>query len=152
MIAEKLVKKLIEKHLTISFVESFSGGLAAKKIVDIPGSSQTFLGSIVSYSTFIKETLLHIDKNLIEKYSVASKEVALEMVKKGKEIFSSDIVVSFTGEAGPISNTNVPPGTVFIGLIIFNEVFVYEKHYNLSRNELRDVATDYAFKKIFEKI
>lgn len=152
MIAEKLVEKLIEKHLTISFVESFSGGLAAKKIVDIPGSSQTFLGSIVSYSTFIKETLLHIDKNLIEKYSVASKEVALEMVKKGKEIFSSDIVVSFTGEAGPISNTNVPPGTVFIGLIIFNEVFVYEKHYNLSRNELRDVATDYAFKKIFEKI
>ena len=152
MINEKLVKKLIEKHLTISFVESFSGGLAAKKIVDIPGSSQTFLGSIVSYSTFIKETVLHIDKSSIEKYSVASKEVALEMVKKGKEIFNCDIVISFTGEAGPISNTNVPPGTVFIGIIIFNEVYVYEKHYNLDRNELRDAATDYAFEKILEKI
>lgn len=152
MINEKLVKKLIEKHLTISFVESFSGGLAAKKIVDIPGSSQTFLGSIVSYSTFIKESVLKIDKSLIEKYSVASKQVALEMAKKGKEIFNSDIVISFTGEAGPTSNTSVPAGTVFIAIIFFNEIKVYEKHYNLSRNELREAATNYAFEKIFEKI
>ena len=102
--------------------------------------------------TFIETASPVGSKSLIEKYSVASKEVALEMVKKGKEIFNSDIVISFTGEAGPISNTNVPPGTVFIGIIIFNEVYVYEKHYNLNRNELRDAATDYAFEKILEKI
>lgn len=151
-INELLVKELLKRHLTISFVESFSGGLASKKIVDISGSSLAFLGSIVSYSTFIKETLLNIDKNLILKYSVASKEVALEMAKKGKEIFNSDIVCSFTGEAGPISNTNVKVGTVFIGFIIKNKIFVDELHFSLSRNELREEAVNYAFKKIFEEI
>lgn len=151
MINKKLVKTLIKNHLTISTVESFTGGLAAKKIVDIPGSSRTFLGGIVTYSTLIKEYVLGVDKSLIDKYCVASKEVALDMAKKGKEMFMSDIVISFTGEAGPISSSGVKVGTVFIGIYFLDQLEVYELHIKKSRKNVRKSAVNYAFKKIFKK-
>lgn len=151
MINEELVKVLLEKHLTISFVESFTGGLAAKSITDVSGSSKTFLGSLVSYSTLIKEFVLGIDKKIIDEFGVASKECALEMAKKGKEMFNSDIVISFTGEAGPISNTNIEVGTCFIGIYVLNEIKVEEIHIDGSRNDVRTGAIEYAFKKILKK-
>ncbi len=149
---EELVKTLIKKHLTISLVESFTGGMAAKEIVDISGSSNTFLGSIVSYSTFIKETVLKIDKEKILKYGVASKEIAEEMAKKGKEIFNSDIVISYTGEAGPISSSNVKAGTVFISIIFFNELETYKLELEPDRNSVRKEAIRYSFEQILNKV
>ena len=100
-IFSKLVNALKEEHLTLSSIESFTGGLFSKSVTDISGSSQVFFGSLVTYKTSIKEDVLHIKKEIIDKYGVVSKQTSIEMVKKGKEMFNTDIVVSFTGNAGP---------------------------------------------------
>ena len=153
-INEELVLALIKSNLSISIIESFTGGLASSKIVDIPNASKVFKGSIVSYQEEIKESVLHISKELIDKYSVDSKECALEMARSGKNIFKSDIALSFTGEAGPISyKEDVLPGTIYIGLIFLDKEETFKEILNgLSRNEVREKAIEIAFRKILEKI
>ena len=83
---EELVELLKDKNITISTIESFTGGFFAKLITDISGSSQIFYGGIVTYKTSIKSDVLGVDKNIIDKYGVVSQEVANEMAIKGKDM------------------------------------------------------------------
>ncbi len=148
-----LAKLLIENNLTIGFVESFTGGLAAAKLVDIPGVSKVFLGSLVTYSSLIKESLLNIDKEIIDQYDVVSKEVASLMAKSGKEILKADIIISFTGDAGPTtSNEKIKVGTGYIGILFFDELEVVEFIHPTSRNKYRYDAISLAFDKLIKKI
>lgn len=152
MINEVLVNLLIDKNITISSIESFTGGLAASKIVEIPGSSKIFLGSIVSYSTLVKEELLGIDKKIIDKYTVVSSLVSEEMAKKGKKIFNTDIVISFTGNAGPSTIEDTTLGLCYMSILYQNNIYTYEKHYKKSRNEIREEAVNFIFEEIIKMI
>lgn len=152
MINEVLVNLLIDKNITISSIESFTGGLAASKIVEIPGSSKIFLGSIVSYSTSVKENLLGIDENLIDKYTVISSQIAEEMAKKGKKIFNTDIVISFTGNAGPSTIEDTTLGLCYMSIFYKDKIHTYEKHYDKSRNEIREDAVNFIFEEIIKMI
>ncbi len=151
MINEELVNLLISKNITISSIESFTGGLAASKIVEIPGSSKTLLGSLVSYSTLVKEEVLKVKKDIIDKYTVVSKECLIEMLKKGKTMFNSDIVIAFTGNAGPSSIEDTTLGLCFMGIYYQNKLYLYKKEYkNYSRNEIRNKAVDFIFEEIIK--
>lgn len=87
--------------ITISTAESITGGLISSLITDTPGSSEYFLGSIISYSNFVKETLLKVDGKMIDKNGAVSPEVCIEMAKNALRIFNSDFSISATGFAGP---------------------------------------------------
>ncbi len=151
MINQELVELLISKNITISSIESFTGGLAASKIVEIPGSSKIFLGSLVSYSTLIKEKVLKIDKEIIDKYTVISKEVSEEMVKKGNEMFNTDITISFTGNAGPSSILDTTLGLCFMSILYKDKIITYKKEYkNKSRNEIREDAVNFIFEELLK--
>ncbi|MCD4670185.1 MAG: nicotinamide-nucleotide amidohydrolase family protein [Actinomycetia bacterium] len=103
MISDNL-KSAVEnagKPLTISTVESITGGLISSIITDTPGSSQFFTGGIVSYSNFAKVEILRVDKKLIEEKGAVSKEVCLEMAAKAMSIFETDYSLAVTGFAGP---------------------------------------------------
>ncbi len=151
MINEELVNLLISKNITISSIESFTGGLAASKIVEIPGSSKTLLGSLVSYSTLVKEDVLKVKKDIIDKYTVVSKECLIEMLKKGKNMFNSDITIAFTGNAGPSSIEDTTLGLCFMGIYYQNKLYLYKKEYkNYSRNEIRNKAVDFIFEEIIK--
>jgi nicotinamide-nucleotide amidase len=89
------------KNITISTAESITGGLISSIITDTPGSSNFFLGGIVSYSNFSKEKILNIDKRLIDQKGVVSMEVCREMALNAKNIFNSDYSIAVTGFAGP---------------------------------------------------
>jgi nicotinamide-nucleotide amidase len=89
------------KPLTISTVESITGGLISSIITDTPGSSQFFAGGIVSYSNFAKEEILRVDKKLIEDKGAVSKEVCVDMAVKVMSIFKTDYSLAVTGFAGP---------------------------------------------------
>ena len=91
----------IGRNLTISIAESVTGGLISSIITDTPGSSKFFLGSIVSYSDYSKNKLLHIDESILERYGAVSREVCLSMAEKVRKIFNSDYSLSVTGYAGP---------------------------------------------------
>jgi len=89
--------------LTISAAESITGGLISSLITDTPGSSKYFLGSIISYSDFAKESILGINNSILKTSGAVSREVCIEMAQKAKKLFNSDFSISATGIAGPTS-------------------------------------------------
>ena len=125
--------------MTISAIESFTGGLFASEIISKPGASKFFKGSLVTYWNEVKEKLGVDTSN-----GVVNKATALAMAQKGKEYFNTDICVAFTGNAGPEVMDNQPVGKVFIAI---NEQ-VFELDLQGNRNEIRKQAVEFALNKI----
>lgn len=116
-IEKVLVDKLCERGLTLSAAESCTGGLIAKRITDIPGCSQVFLGGCVTYTNEIKERLLGVSHETLEKYGAVSYQTAMEMARGVRERTGSDVGISATGIAGPGGGSEeTPVGTVFLGI------------------------------------
>ncbi len=108
---------LAEEGWTLSTAESCTGGRLASKFTKAPGSSVSFKGSMVCYSTEAKMNLLNVSAEIIEKYSVVSAEVAEAMAKGAREKFKTEFAISTTGNAGPSKgDSNAEIGTVFIGI------------------------------------
>jgi nicotinamide-nucleotide amidase len=102
---------------TIATAESCTGGLVAERITEVPGSSQYFVGSIVSYTNEAKTRLLGVPQEMIERAGAVSGEVAEAMARGVKQRTGATIGISVTGLAGPGGGTDaVPVGTVYIGL------------------------------------
>ena len=145
---EKIINELINKNISISFAESCTGGALASTLTKIPGVSKIFKGSFVTYSIEYKEKMLGVSSNTIKKYGVVSYEVAEEMVKCLKNITSSDISVSVTGNAGPTKGDEKEPlGRVFIGFY-YKELFVDELNLTGSREEIINKIVKHVFQKI----
>ena len=100
---------------TVSAAESCTGGEIAHLLTTIPGSSAYFLGSVTSYAISVKEKVLGVRHETIEKYGVVSAEVAAEMAEGVRRLTGSDYAVSTTGLAGPGGDDANPEGTVWIG-------------------------------------
>ena len=136
---EELLRLFKEKGLTLGSVESMSGGLFASSITSVPGASQVFKGSIVTYQTCEKIKLLGIDESIIKEHGVVSKAVALEMACKGQELLDVDVCISITGNAGPTCEPGgMPVGRAYIGLATKSECIFYELNLEGSRNEIRE--------------
>ena len=113
----KIVKLLTKKKLTLSFVESCTGGLLASSITSISGSSKIFNMGLVTYSNNAKVKLLQVPKKTITKYGAVSYETCLSMVQNLSKISKANISISITGVAGPNGGTKAKPvGLVYIGL------------------------------------
>ena len=135
----ELVNKLKEKNLTIGSVESMTGGLFASTITSVPGASKVFKGSIVSYSPLIKENVVGVNKETIDRYGVVSKEVAYEMVDKGQKLLDVDICVAVTGNAGPTAEPGEEGvGCVYYGIAFKKKIFITKKVFSGSRDEIRE--------------
>ena len=123
---------------TLAVAESCTGGLLAKRITDIPGSSQVFLGGVVAYSSGAKESLLGVDPALIAEKHAVSREVAAAMALGAREKLGTDIGIGITGIAGPESDeSGQAPGTVFIALSAGDETFVKTPSVFLERERVR---------------
>jgi len=123
----QLVEYLKNKNLTIATAESCTGGLIAKLITDIAGSSNVFLGGIVSYSNAMKSKWLGVNEDTLINYGAVSEETVSEMLDGITEETGAHIGVAVSGIAGPGGGTREKPvGTVYIG-ILFNEKKVVKK-------------------------
>ena len=122
-----IIDFLLKSNKTISFAESCTGGALSKRIVLIPGASEIFQGSIVSYSNNSKINILNIKNEDIQKHSVVSEKVAKEMAVNAMKIFNSDYSISTTGNAGPSVIDNLSDiGDCFIS-IASKEIVVCKK-------------------------
>lgn len=116
-IEEALVRILKEKHLKIATAESCTGGYIAKRITDIPGSSEVFECGIVSYANNIKESVLGVKHDTLEKFGAVSEAVAKQMAQGALSVSGADIAISITGISGPESDgSGQPVGLSYIGL------------------------------------
>ncbi len=133
-----LIKELRQREESLVFAESCSGGLLSSSITAIPGSSQVFKGSIISYSNELKQSLLNIPENLIKKFGAVSEEVAEAMAINAKEKLNSDWSIAISGIAGPSGgNKEKPVGLVYISIAGPNDQITnIKKIFSSTRNRL----------------
>lgn len=105
----------LRKHgLTLAVAESCTGGLLAKRMTDIPGSSEYFLGGVVAYDNAVKEGILGLPRDLIDEVGAVSEEVAGRMAAAVAGKLGASVGAGITGIAGPGGGTpEKPVGTVW---------------------------------------
>lgn len=108
---------LKDRGLTVGTAESCTGGLLAKLLTDLPGSSAVFRGGVVSYTNGVKAGLLGVPQDLLDRYGAVSPQVAEAMARGAKAALGCDIALSATGVAGPDADDRGNPiGLVYLGL------------------------------------
>ena len=153
---EQVVKTLNEKGLVLATAESCTGGLIAKRITDVSGSSSVFNCGIVSYSNEIKESVLGVSHKTLETYGAVSEQTVREMVKGVLKISGADIAVSVSGIAGPNSdNTQKPVGLIFLAVSNGKNTTVKQLNNTFTENireNNRKSASDEALKMILSLV
>ncbi len=110
-IEDAVAAALTARGLTLGLAESLTGGLAASRLVNVPGASGWFRGSVVSYASEVKFHVLGVPVG-----PVVTEEAARAMADGATKVLGSDVGLSVTGVAGPEPQDGMPPGTVFVGL------------------------------------
>ena len=154
---EVLVGKLLtEKKLTLATAESCTGGKIAEQITSVAGASAYFKGSIVSYATEAKINVLQVPKELIDRFSVVSEEVAQAMASQAKQIFKTNLAIATTGNAGPTKgDADAEVGTVCIAIAgetgVYSETFNFGNHRDKVINKAVNKALEMLQKEILKK-
>ena len=115
-VAVSVVKLLKKKKFTVATAESITGGGLSAAITDIAGSSEVFIGGVVSYSDKTKVKFLGVSTALLKKESAVSEKVAIEMAQSIRAEMKSDFGISTTGVAGPGKAYGQKAGTVWIAI------------------------------------
>lgn len=149
---QKLVNLLIEKNWRISCAESCTGGMLAANIVDIPNASKVFDASFVTYAEWSKNKFVGVDEETIEKFTVVSNEVALEMAIGAAKATGAQVAVGITGLAGPSGGTQENPvGTVCFGFVVDTQEYSVKKHFgDIGRSAVRALSVDFAVNTLIE--
>jgi nicotinamide-nucleotide amidase len=135
------------RFLTIGSIESATGGRVADKITNIAGSSDYFLGSLVSYSNLIKMNVAGVKESTLNTHGAVSSETAHEMAEGGRKLLNVDICVSTTGIAGPGGATPVKPvGLFYMGLASQNNTTCRKFIFSGNREQIKEKAARQALK------
>ena len=153
--AESVVKYMIQSGKTLCTAESCTGGMVSEKITSVAGASKIFLGGVCSYTEEIKQKILGVKKETLDKYTVYSPQTASEMSKGAMELFGADVAVGITGIAGPGGCGDKPAGTVYISVRDINneivrDIRVYELYTDPDRETVRTVSAHIALEMILE--
>jgi len=133
-----LLNIMTGKGLTLSVAESCTGGYISHLFTQHAGSSKVFLGGAVSYSNQLKESLLGVKDETIQKYGAVSEETVTEMVAGALKNFKSDFAIAVTGIAGPDGGTpDKPVGTVWIGVASAKQTSI--KKFTFSSKRIQNI-------------
>jgi nicotinamide-nucleotide amidase len=147
---ESMVGRLLDaRHATLALAESCTGGLLAKRLTDMPGSSAYFKEGLVTYSNESKERLLGVPHELLVEHGAVSEPVARAMAEGARKLAGADYGLSVTGVAGPGGGTKEKPvGLVFVGLSDAEGTFAERLDLSAwarSRDAIRERSTNRAF-------
>lgn len=139
-----LHKWMVNNKKTLAAGESCTGGRLASTLTTHAGSSDYFLGSIVSYSNYLKESALGVSLKTLKTYGAVSQEVVYEMAKGVKNLTGADYILTTSGIAGPSGGTpNKPIGTVWTAIVTPEKVFTGLIPFKRSVEE-RELIIDYS--------
>ncbi len=145
---QELVTVLISKNLQIASVESITAGLFASSIACIPQASKVLKGGYITYTNECKKKMLNIDDTFIAQHGVVSIACAKQMALQGYIALQSDIVVSFTGNAGPDAMENQPVGYVCMAILLHGELYSYEQVFSGNRMQIREACIQFITKEL----
>ncbi|KGG16672.1 Molybdopterin binding motif [Prochlorococcus sp. MIT 0602] len=112
-LASVVIDLLRKRSETLTIAESCTGGRIASALTSVPGSSDVFLGGVIAYNNSIKQKVLGVPNELINKYGAVSEQVAKEMALGALQKFQADWSIAISGVAGPSGGTPTKP----IGLV-----------------------------------
>lgn len=136
---------LIERGLTLATAESCTGGLLGNRITNVAGSSEYYLGGIVSYSDAAKMNLLGVSQETLKEFGAVSEETAQEMALGARRVLQSDVGVSITGIAGPTGGTeDKPVGLVYIAVDVAGDVAVRKFVFSEDRRYNKELSAQAA--------
>lgn len=140
---------LTERGKTIATAESCTGGKLAALLNKHSGSSVFYKGSVVAYSNEVKENVLKVHRESLERYGAVSEQVVTQMACGAKKILNTDYAIATSGVAGPTGGTlEKPVGTVWIAWATPDNV--YSECFHLGK--LREQITDRACTKALVQI
>ncbi len=148
-----VMKRLIEKGLTVASAESCTGGMVASRLIDYPGASAVFMTGFVTYTNESKAKFLGVSEDTLEKYGAVSPQTAEEMCIGAAERSGADIGISTTGIAGPGGGTaEKPVGLVYIGVSVKGKAVTKKLQLSGSRNKIRNAAAAAAIELLRQQI
>jgi len=128
-------RMLVERGLTVAVAESLTGGMVASRMVAVPGASDWFRGGVVAYASEVKHTVLDVPEG-----PVISEAAAKAMADGVRRRLGADIGLSTTGVAGPTEQEGQPPGTVWLGLAIGDDIDAIQIRLPGDRDRVRQMA------------
>lgn len=144
-----VIQRLSDK--TLATAESLTGGGIGAALTAVPGSSAVYKGGVISYTNEIKQNVLGVRAEILEKYGAVSAQVAGEMASGARKLLGADIAVSVTGLAGPGGDEfGNPVGTVFIGYEDAQHASVKHYCFEGTREEIRNQTIQAALELILQ--
>lgn len=138
---QSVVDLLLANNLTVTTVESCTGGLLAGRLINVPGVSEIFKMGHITYSNKAKRKIVGVRRKTLEKYGAVSGQVVKEMVNGVLQITRADVAVSISGLAGPDGGTpEKPVGLVYIACSVCGTVTVQECRFSGDRSKIRESA------------
>ena len=130
---------------TFSLAESCTGGLLSAQVTNLPGVSSVYIGGVVSYANFAKETLLSVPADLLLNHGAVSREVALAMAHGVRLKLRTSWSLAITGIAGPTGGTpDKPVGTVWFAVAGPGFVEAERQHFQGDRLQVRLASAKFA--------
>ena len=140
------------KGKTLCTAESLTGGGIGAALTAVPGASEVYKGGIVSYTNDVKEGLLGVPAEILDRYGAISPWTAGYMADGVRKLLDADIAVSVTGLAGPSGDEfGHAVGTVFIGYSCRKSSVVKEYHFSGDRESVRQQTVEAALALILEQ-
>jgi PncC family amidohydrolase len=144
-------ERLTARGLTIALAESSTGGLIAKRLTDISGSSAYVMGGVVAYANAVKQQLLDVSEQTLIDHGAVSEPVARQMAEGARHLFGTDLAISVTGIAGPTGATATKPvGLHYVGLSTANGTWVRRFVWDGDRAHNRASTADAAFRLVLD--
>ena len=149
----RLIALLKEKNLTMACAESCTGGLIGKMLTDLPGISEVYYGSIVSYANSVKQNVLGVPEETLLSAGAVSEETAAAMAENAARVLGCSCAISTTGIAGPDGGTpEKPVGLVYAGCFCNGRTTVIKLRLRGGREAIRQRASARAVYQLIKRI
>ena len=150
---EAVVDCLRRTGKTLAAAESCTGGLLAKMLTDVPGSSDVFPGGVVSYSNSIKRAFLGVTQEVLEEYGAVSHRCAIQMSEGAVKYLAADWGIGITGIAGPGGGTpEKPVGLVYVSIANSHRSRVLKYQIEGDRETVRTTVAKYALRELLVRM
>ena len=146
-LAEEVVQLLKRSKMTVTTVESCTGGLISATLVDVAGASAVLNQAYVTYANEAKQSLVGVKAETLEAYGAVSEQTAREMAEGGAKVANANAALAVTGIAGPDGGTaEKPVGLVYIGCHVNGNTVVERNVFSGTRREVREQSVEAALK------
>ena len=141
--AQKAIGLLVSQRQTVGTAESLTGGLVAAALTSVPGASAVFRGGIVAYAADLKNSLLGVPADLLDRVGTVHPDIVLAMARGARERLAATVGLATTGVAGPDPADGQPVGTVHIAVGTSARAVHRQLALSGTRAQIRDATVEH---------